>query len=61
MKLVKIILSPTAEMAYKQLNSFAVNSKLERSILNSIKRKIELIKINSHYGNPIAKKLIPKE
>ncbi len=61
MKLVKIILSPEAEEAYKQLNGLAANSKLERSILNSIKKKVELIKMNPHYGNPMAKKLIPKE
>ena len=61
MKSVKVVLSPEAEEAYKQLNGLAANSKLERSILNSIKKKVELIKTNQHYGNPIAKKLIPKE
>ncbi len=61
MKLVKIILSPEAEEAYKQLNGLAANSKLKRSTLNSIKKKVELIKMNPHYGNPMAKKLIPKE
>ena len=61
MKLVKIILSPEAEEAYKQLNGLAANSKLERSILNAIKKKVELIKMNPHYGNPMAKKLIPRE
>lgn len=61
MKPVKVVLSPEAEEAYKQLNSIAVNSKLERSILNSIKKKVVLIKMNPHYGNPMAKKLIPKE
>lgn len=61
MKSVKVVLSPEAEEAYKQLNSIAANSKLERSILNSIKKKVELIKMNPHYGNPMAKKLIPKE
>lgn len=33
MKLVKVVLSPEAEEAYKQLNAIAANSKLERSIL----------------------------
>jgi mRNA-degrading endonuclease RelE of RelBE toxin-antitoxin system len=61
MKPVKVVLSPEAEEAYKQLNGLAANSKLERSILNSIKKKVELIKMNLHYGNPMAKKLIPKE
>ena len=61
MKLVKVVLSPEAEEAYKQLNGLAANSKLERSILNAIKKKVELIKMNPHYGNPMAKKLIPRE
>ncbi len=30
-------------------------------ILNAVNKKIELIKLNMHYGNPIAKKLIPTE
>lgn len=30
-------------------------------ILNAVHKKIELIKSNVHYGNPIAKKLIPEE
>ena len=61
MKSVKVVLSPEAEEAYRQLNGLASNSKIERSILNSIKKKVELIKMNPHYGNPMAKKLIPKE
>ena len=61
MKPVRIILSPEAEEAYKYLNSQAPSSKIERSILNSINKKKELIKANPHYGSPIAKNLIPKE
>ena len=30
-------------------------------IFNAVNKKIELIKLNIHYGNPIAKKLIPEE
>ena len=30
-------------------------------ILTAVNKKVELIKANHHYGNPIAKKLIPKE
>jgi len=55
MKLVRIILSPEAEEAYRLLNKAAVKSKIERSILNSIDKKKELIKANPHYGEPIAK------
>ena len=48
-----------AEEAYKHLNEVATNSKIDRSILNAINKKVELIKINIHYGEPIAKKLMP--
>lgn len=61
MKKVKVILSPEAEEAYNYLLSNSSKSKIDKSILNSINKKIELIKMNYHYGNPIAKELIPKE
>lgn len=61
MKKVRILLSPDAEEVYKYLNKEASTSKQESVILNAIKKKIELIKDNIHYGNPIAKKLIPSE
>ena len=61
MKAVRVILSPEAEEVYKYLNEKAASSKIERSILNAINKKSELIKANTHYGEPIAKRLIPKE
>ena len=61
MKSVRIVLSPEAEEAYKYLTVEAQRSKVERSILNSINKKKELIKMNPHYGVPMAKNLIPKE
>ena len=61
MKTVSIILSPEAKEVFEYLNKEALNSKIENTILKAIKQKSELIKINPHYGNPIAKKLIPKE
>lgn len=61
MKPVKVILSPEAEEAYNQLNAVAADSKIERSILNAIDKKKELIKANMHYGEPIAKDKIPDE
>ena len=61
MKIVKVILSPEAEEVYKYLNKEAANSKTERMILNSVNQKVELIKFNPHYGDPIAKEKIPKE
>ena len=61
MKQVSVVLSPEAEEAYKQLNELAAESKIERSILNSIEKKKDLIKANPHYGEPIAKDKIPEE
>ena len=60
MKVVRVILSPEAEEVYKYLNE-NVDSKTERMILNALNKKIELIKANAHFGEAIAKKLIPKE
>lgn len=61
MKKVRVIFSPEAEEVYKYLNEAASNSKVDRSILNAINKKVELIKANIHYGEPIAKRLIPEE
>jgi len=60
-KQVRVILSKQAEEVYKYINKQAPDSKQERTILNAINQKIELIKQNPHFGNPISKKLIPKE
>jgi len=61
MKKVRVILSPEAEKVYKHLNEEAPKSKTDQTILKAINKKVELIKANPHYGNPIAKKLIPQE
>lgn len=61
MRKVKIILSPEAEEVYRWLNQQAPFSKTEKTMLNAVRQKAELIKQNPHYGEPIAKKLIPKE
>lgn len=61
MKAVRVILSPEAEEVYDYLNKQSENSKIERTILRAIGKKIELIKTNPHYGDPISKNLIPKE
>jgi len=61
MKKVRVVLSPEAEEVYIHLNKEAPTSKTERIILNAINKKVELIKINIHYGDPIAKDLIPQE
>jgi hypothetical protein len=59
MKPVRVVLSEDATEVYKYLNSRASGSKIERSILKSIKSKTDLIKMNTHYGDPIPKELIP--
>ncbi|MFH0711802.1 MAG: hypothetical protein V1889_01720 [archaeon] len=61
MKTVRIILSPEAEEVYKKLNSESELNKQSRMILKAINNKIDLIKSNIHYGDPIAKNLIPEE
>ena len=61
MKKVRVIFSPEAEEVYNYLNGMAPKSKTENMILNSIHKKVELIKSNVHYGDPIAKRLIPEE
>ena len=61
MKLVRVVLSPEAEEVYKKLNEESETSKQARMILKAINNKIELIKANIHYGNPVAKNLIPEE
>ncbi|MFQ5406372.1 MAG: hypothetical protein ACE5DI_04410 [Candidatus Micrarchaeia archaeon] len=61
MKTVRVVLSPEAEEVYAYLNKEASVSKTERTILNALNKKVELVKANPHYGDPVAKKLIPRE
>ncbi len=61
MKKVRVIFSPEAEQVYTHPNESSPSSKIDRSILNAINKKVELIKANIHYGEPIAKRLIPEE
>ena len=61
MNKIRIILSSDAKEVYNHLMEEAPRSKTERTILNSINKKVEVIKANPHYGDPIAKTLIPKE
>lgn len=61
MKSVEVVLSPEAEEVYNALSEKSINSKMERSIFNAISKKVELIKVNMHYGDAIAKDLIPDE
>jgi len=59
-KTIRVTLSPSAEEVYRHLNEEAVHSKTERMILKAVNQKIELIKINPHYGDPITKDKIPE-
>ena len=61
MKKIRVVLSTEAEEIYKYLNKQATKSKTEKAILNAINKKVELIKVNPHYGHPISKNLIPRE
>ena len=61
MKAVRVVLSDDAKEVYKFLNERAPDSKIERSILNAVNNKKDLIKLNPHYGEPIPKKQIPPE
>jgi hypothetical protein len=61
MKKVKVVLSEDAEKVYKYLVEESKKNKLERSIFNSVQKKVELIKLNFHYGEPIAKDKIPEK
>ncbi len=58
---IEVSLSPEAKQTCNFLNEKARTSKSSRMILDAINNKLELIKADSHYGNPVAKKLIPRE
>jgi hypothetical protein len=61
MKKAKVKFSPESERIYHLLEAHAASSKMDRMLLKAINEKIELIKSDIRYGNPIAKDLIPKE
>jgi hypothetical protein len=61
MKPVRVILSPEAEEVYYYLSKESKKSKIAKGILKAIKKKSELIKANVQYGDPVPKKVIPKE
>ncbi|VVB66005.1 Uncharacterised protein [Candidatus Gugararchaeum adminiculabundum] len=61
MKSTVIVPSPEASEAYSVLEKQAPTSKISRSILNGLKKKSDLIKADIHYGDSIAKSLIPQE
>ena len=67
-KPVKVIFEGNAKEEFRELNETIGNQikqgktkSFEMQLLKSIKEKIELIKKNPFYGNPIPKRLIPKQ
>ncbi len=68
MKPVKISFIDEAANEWERLNKVVAEEKSagaenseNQQILKSIKQKLELIKINPQYGDPVAKKLMPKD
>jgi hypothetical protein len=67
-KPVRVVLLGEADKAFKKLNELVgkqtqqgrENSE-EIQLLKSIRQKIDFIKANPFYGDPIAKNLIPQE
>lgn len=67
-KSVRIVLLGEAEKAFRKLNEIVgrqieagKENTDEMQLLKSIKQKIDFIKANPFYGDPVAKKLIPQE
>ena len=59
MKKIEVVFYPDAEEVHQKLiNS---TSKKDKMLLKAIDHKVELIKQDIFYGNPIAKILIPAE
>ena len=56
-----VILSPEAEEAYDTLELMSSKHKAEKIILKGLKKEIGILKFDIHYGDPVEKKLIPKE
>ncbi|MBU0958631.1 MAG: hypothetical protein KKB31_01670 [Nanoarchaeota archaeon] len=67
-KSVRIVLLGDADKAFKRLNEIVgkqielgIESSEEIQLLRSIKQKVDFIRHNPFYGNPIVKNLIPEE
>jgi len=60
MKKIKVKLSEDAKEVYTYLKENATKSKTERMIFKAVTNKIELLKSDIHYGQPVAHNLIPK-
>jgi hypothetical protein len=67
-KPVRVVLLGDADKAFKKLNEIVGNqiesgkdNTEEMQLLKSIRQKIDFVKANPFYGDPVAKNLIPKE
>jgi hypothetical protein len=67
-KSVKVVLLGEADKAFKRLNGIVgrqiesgKENTTEMQLLKSIKQKVDFIKANPFYGDPVAKNLIPPE
>lgn len=60
MENTEIILSKDALKKFNELSKKSITSKNDFTIVKAIHKKANLILQNKNYGNPIAKKLIPK-
>jgi len=61
MKHVSVVLSSQAEATLERLFLASSSDKESRSISRAVYAKAERLKTDFHYGDPIAKKLIPRE
>jgi hypothetical protein len=67
-KIIKVVITGKAKDAFNKLNKVVGNEIIkgittsdDQTLLNSIKQKIELLKLNPEYGVHIPKDRIPKE
>ena len=61
MKTVKVVLSPEADKTLSELEIRANRRKQERVLVKGFYKKIEMVKNDIHYGDSVAKDLIPLE
>jgi len=60
-KKLSVILSPKASEVYNYLKKESLHSKKEKQILDSINKKVEIIKENPQYGVKVPHSLFPKD
>ncbi len=67
-KPVRVVLLGEADKSFRELNEIVgrqfgagKENSDEMQLLKSIKQKIDFVKANPFYGDPISKKLIPEE